>query len=63
MLYDDEPEVWRKRAEEVRVQAEDMADLDARRVMLGIAESYERRAEYARAYLIAQMTDRAPRGR
>jgi hypothetical protein len=33
---------WRDRAEEVRIQAEHMDGSEARKAMLGIAESYER---------------------
>jgi hypothetical protein len=47
MPYDDEPTVWRKRAEEARVQGEEMKDPECRRVMFGIAESYQRMAEHA----------------
>ena len=44
----DNARYWRERAEEVRVQAELMRDSEAKRHMLGIANSYEllaRRAE------------------
>jgi hypothetical protein len=39
------PEYWRERAREVRSVAHDMNDSECRRVMLDIAESYERVAE------------------
>jgi hypothetical protein len=39
---------WRALAEEARQQAELMTDADARRLMLGIAEGYERLAERAK---------------
>jgi hypothetical protein len=39
---------WRALAEEARQQAEFMTDPDARRLMLGIAEGYERLAERAK---------------
>ena len=38
---------WRDRAEEVRTQAEHMNDAEARMMMLGIAESYEKLARSA----------------
>jgi hypothetical protein len=41
------PGHWRDRAEEARRIAEDMADGDARRMMLDIAAGYERLAEHA----------------
>jgi hypothetical protein len=62
MLYDDEPTVWRKRAEEVRVQAENMTNLKSRRSMLGIAKSYDRMAEHAEDR-IRQDARRAERAR
>jgi hypothetical protein len=45
--YDSEPAVWRERAEEARILAEDMGDPVARRSMLEIADVYERIAERA----------------
>jgi hypothetical protein len=45
ITYMDNPELWRKRAEEVRVQAEQVSDGPARRGMLAVAEGYERMAE------------------
>jgi hypothetical protein len=49
---------WKDRAEQARVQAEQITDPDAKRMMFGIAESYERlvlRAEQGR--LSAGMAD------
>ena len=43
----DNPGHWRARAEESRSLAEQMKDADARRIMLGIADSYELLAERA----------------
>jgi hypothetical protein len=43
----DNPEHWRARAEESRTLAEQMNDAEARRIMLGIADSYEFLAERA----------------
>ena len=42
--YADNPALWRARAEEARVQAEQMSDPALRRKMLLVAESYERMA-------------------
>ena len=38
---------WRDRAEEARIHAEQLRDPDTRRMMLGVASSYERIAERA----------------
>jgi hypothetical protein len=43
----DNPEHWRARAEASRTLAEQMKDAEARRIMLGIADSYELLAERA----------------
>ncbi len=43
----DNIEYWRARAEETRVLAESMKDEASRRVMLGIAEDFERMADRA----------------
>ena len=43
------PKYWQERAEEARTMAEAMSDPDAKREMLGIAESYERIAKRAEA--------------
>ena len=39
---------WRERAEEMRAVAEALCDAEAQRMMLGIAEGYERLAQRAR---------------
>jgi hypothetical protein len=39
-----DPEHWRRRAEESRVLAEQMNDEKAKKIMLGIAEDYEKLA-------------------
>jgi hypothetical protein len=43
----DDAQHWRDRAEEVRTHAEQMNDADARMMMLGTAESYEKLARRA----------------
>lgn len=45
-LWND-PEHWRSRAEEARATADQMHDLESRRVMLGIAEGYDKLAARA----------------
>jgi len=40
-------EHWRNRAEEARVHAEQLTDPEAKRMMLAIAESYEKLAHRA----------------
>ena len=45
--YADNPPLWRERAEEARVQAEQMSHDEARQQMLAIARSYDRLAELA----------------
>jgi hypothetical protein len=40
-------EHWRNRAEEARVHAEQLTDPEAKRMMLAIAESYEKLAQRA----------------
>jgi hypothetical protein len=48
---------WRERAEEARVMAEQMVDPEARRMMLGIADGYDKLASRAeqRAAQIARL--------
>ena len=41
------PQNWRKRAAEAQAIARSMTDPDAKRTMLGIAQSYERLAQRA----------------
>jgi hypothetical protein len=43
----DDAEHWLSRAEETRTIAEIMTDAEARRIMFGIAEGYDRLAERA----------------
>ncbi len=43
----DDPDHWRQRAVEAFALAEQMADADAKRAMVKIAEEYERLAERA----------------
>jgi len=45
--YRDNPALWRRRAEEARIQAERMNDPDARKEMLLVARGYDRLAEAA----------------
>jgi hypothetical protein len=40
-------EHWRERAEEARIQAEQMSDKAARKAVLAVAESYEKIAKRA----------------
>jgi hypothetical protein len=47
----DDPVHWLARAEEARVIAEDMKDPESRRIMLGIADDYEKLALRARERL------------
>lgn len=42
--YADNPNLWRERAEEARVQAEQLSDPSLRQRMLSVAENYERMA-------------------
>ncbi len=43
--FADDPAHWRQRADEARAMAEQMTDRDARQMMLGIAEDYEKLAK------------------
>jgi hypothetical protein len=43
----DDPEYWRKRAEEARAVAVQMLDAHTKAIMLGIAQGYEKLAEHA----------------
>ena len=45
--FADDPAHWRQRADEARAMAEQMTDRDARQMMLGIAEDYEKLAKRA----------------
>ena len=44
----DNPQHWLDRAEEIRAIAADMNDPDTKRLMLGIADGYDKLAERAR---------------
>ena len=46
-FFVDDPEYWRKRAEEARTIAERMTDAHTKSLMLGVAESYEKIAKWA----------------
>jgi hypothetical protein len=43
----DDPEYWRKRAEEARAIAVQMSDAHNKAIMLGIAQDYEKLAQRA----------------
>ncbi len=45
--FADDPAHWRQRADEARAMAEQITDRDARQMMLGIAEDYEKLAKRA----------------
>ncbi len=45
--FADDPAHWRQRADEARAMAEQMTDRDAKQMMLGIAEDYEKLAKRA----------------
>jgi hypothetical protein len=46
----DRPERWRERADEARMIADGMRNLEHKRVMLGIAKSYEDLAKRAEEF-------------
>jgi hypothetical protein len=48
------PSHWRDRAEEARRIAEDMSDAEAKRMMLGIADDYDRLAQHAETRLLTR---------
>ena len=43
----DDPEYWRKRADEARAVAVQMMDAHTKAIMLGIAQGYEKLAQQA----------------
>ena len=54
-----DPGHWRKRATEARVHADELADVEAKRTMLDIANEYEKLAQRAEDRLITsgRLTD------
>lgn len=46
-----DPEHWKSRAEEARVQAEEMTTFEAKKIMLGIARDYDVMAQRAQQRL------------
>jgi hypothetical protein len=46
-FFIDDPEYWRKRAEEARTIAEQMTDAHTKALMLSVAESYKKIAKWA----------------
>ena len=54
-----DPEHWRQRAEEARAIVDGIADPEARRTMLGIAQGYERLAQRAEDRLLTLFTHSA----
>jgi hypothetical protein len=50
----DSPAHWLERAEEARIISEDMQDAESRRIVLGIAEVYEKLAKRAQERLSPQ---------
>jgi hypothetical protein len=45
-FFIDDPDYWRKRAEEARTIAERMTNAHTKALMLGVAESYEKIAKW-----------------
>ena len=45
--FDDDPKIWRQRAEEARTQAGQMMDPAARQMMLDVAKNYDEIATLA----------------
>lgn len=63
LLWND-PEHGRSRAEEARATAGQMHDLESKRVMLGIADGYDKRAvraESRKQSFVGVRADRSPR--
>jgi hypothetical protein len=54
-----DPERWRQRAEQARAIADGIADPEAKRTMLGIAQGYERLAQRAEDRLLTLLTESA----
>jgi len=53
------PDYWRSRAEEARVTADAMRDLETKRSMLGIAAGYDHMALRAEARITAKTVSRS----
>ena len=53
MALMNDPAHWRERAEEARRIAEDLSDREAQRMMLGVADSYDRLAQHAETRSLA----------
>lgn len=56
--YKPDLELWRNRAEEARTQAEQMSNPETRRMMLRIAETYERMIEFEKGMEAAKKATR-----
>jgi hypothetical protein len=54
MALINDPSHWRDRAEEARRIAEDISDAEAKRMMLGIADGYDRLAQHAEQRLLTR---------
>jgi len=50
----DDPKHWQERAEEARSIAEELKDLESKRMLLRIADDYDRLAAHARARMKAR---------
>jgi hypothetical protein len=61
--YADDPKRWRERAEEARMQAEQMHTDDAKRSLLQVAATYDRMAERAGARIAGTRAPLVPRKR
>jgi hypothetical protein len=59
-LWND-PEHWRSRAEEARATADQLHDLESKRVMLGIADGYDKLAARAESRKQASAAAQAAR--
>jgi hypothetical protein len=53
----DDPDYFWSRAEEARVMAEQMTDPEAKRMMLGVVQTYEKLARRAEASLKGEKLD------
>jgi hypothetical protein len=56
MALINDPQHWHERAEGTRRIAEDMADPEAKRMMLNIADGYDRLAQHAETRLLTGKT-------